>query len=134
MKKIILYCLIVGVASVIADPIKANIGGRNTILYGDSLSYNNPYITDGLIAMWDGEWNSGFGVHDDNSSIWKDLSFNGYDLTVNGGSFGDNYFDATGTNYASEANDLIYEATKYQDQRDTLVKENPKLFKGNSLF
>ena len=40
----------------------------------------------------------------------------------------------TGTNYASEANDLIYEATKYQDQRDTLVKENPKLFKGNSLF
>ena len=40
----------------------------------------------------------------------------------------------TGTNYASEANDLIYEATKYQDQRNTLVKENPKLFKGNSLF
>ncbi len=40
----------------------------------------------------------------------------------------------TGTNYASEANDLIYEATKYQDQRDTLVKENPKLFKRNSLF
>lgn len=40
----------------------------------------------------------------------------------------------TGTNYASEANDLIYEATKYQNQRDTLVKENPKLFKGNSLF
>ena len=40
----------------------------------------------------------------------------------------------TGTNYASEANDLIYEATKYQDQRDTIVKENPKLFRENSIF
>lgn len=40
----------------------------------------------------------------------------------------------TGTNYASQANDLIYEATKYQEQRDTIVKENPKLFKENSLF
>ena len=46
---------------------------------------------------------------------------------------GDFYFYDLGY-YASEANDLIYEATKYQDQRDTIVKENPKLFKKNSLF
>ena len=59
MKKIILYCLIVGVASAIANPIKSNICGRNTILYSDSLSYNNPYITDGLVAFWDAEWNIG---------------------------------------------------------------------------
>ena len=40
----------------------------------------------------------------------------------------------TGTNYASEANDLIYEATKYQNERDTIVKENPKLFKDNFII
>ena len=34
----------------------------------------------------------------------------------------------TGTNYASEANDLIYEATQYQNQRDEIVSDNPNLF------
>lgn len=34
----------------------------------------NPYITDGLIAMWDGEWNAGGGAHDPDSVIWKDLA------------------------------------------------------------
>ena len=34
----------------------------------------------------------------------------------------------TGTNYASEANNLIYEATQYQNQRDAMVSDNPKLF------
>ena len=27
--------------------------------------WTNPYITDGLVAMYDGEWNAGYGVHDD---------------------------------------------------------------------
>lgn len=35
----------------------------------------------------------------------------------------------TGTNYASEANDLIYEASNYQNERDAIVRDNPKLFK-----
>jgi len=26
--------------------------------------WQNPYVTDGLIAMWDAEWNAGPGVHD----------------------------------------------------------------------
>ena len=25
--------------------------------------WQNPYITDGLVAMWDGEWNAGGGIH-----------------------------------------------------------------------
>lgn len=32
-----------------------------------------PYITDGLIAMWDGEWNAGFKAHDPGATTWKDL-------------------------------------------------------------
>lgn len=44
--------------------------------------WKNPYITDGLIAMWDGEWNAGGGVHDSNATVWKDLSGNGFDISV----------------------------------------------------
>ena len=40
----------------------------------------------------------------------------------------------TGTNYASEANDLIYDSVKYQEKRDSLVSENPKLFKQNFII
>lgn len=45
--------------------------------------WKNPYITDGLIAMWDGEWNAGGGVHDPNATTWKDLAGNA-DLTMSG--------------------------------------------------
>lgn len=31
------------------------------------------YVQDGLIAMWDGIENAGWGVHDSNATIWKDL-------------------------------------------------------------
>ena len=31
------------------------------------------YVQDGLVAMWDGIENSGFGVHDQNATVWKDL-------------------------------------------------------------
>lgn len=42
----------------------------------------NPYVTDGLMLMYDGIWNAGLGEHDEQSMVWKDLSNNGYDLTV----------------------------------------------------
>ncbi len=32
-----------------------------------------PYITNGLINMWDARWNTGIGQHDNNTDIWKDL-------------------------------------------------------------
>lgn len=33
----------------------------------------NPYVTDGLIAMWDGIWNTSFNNHDQNATTWIDL-------------------------------------------------------------
>ena len=33
----------------------------------------NPYITDGLIAMWDGEWNAGGGKHDESATTCVDI-------------------------------------------------------------
>ena len=41
------------------------------------------YVQDGLIAMWDGIENAGWAVHDPNATVWKDLSGNGYDFTLN---------------------------------------------------
>lgn len=35
----------------------------------------------------------------------------------------------TGTDYTYEANELMYEAVEYQNARDTIVKDNPKVFK-----
>lgn len=32
-----------------------------------------PYVTDGLVSMWDGIWNAGVGIHDDNTLVWTDL-------------------------------------------------------------
>ena len=40
------------------------------------------YIQDGLVAMWDGIENAGWGTHDPNATVWKDLTGNGYDLPL----------------------------------------------------
>ena len=49
--------------------------------------WTNPYVTEGLVAMWDGEWNVGGGVHESDlanlNGKWKDLSGNGNDLVLN---------------------------------------------------
>ena len=41
------------------------------------LPWTNPYVPDGLITMWDGEWNAGIAKHDPNATTWIDL-VNGY--------------------------------------------------------
>ena len=40
---------------------------------GGGGGWQNPYVTDGLVAMWDGEWNAGGGVHDDAPSEIADI-------------------------------------------------------------
>lgn len=35
--------------------------------------WTNPYITDGLVAMWDGEWNVEGGKHDASVTDWTDI-------------------------------------------------------------
>ena len=59
------------------------------------------YVQDGLIAWWDGEWNAGLGIHDENATVWKDLAGN-RDLTVSShGSFSDSYFQTDGQGAAA---------------------------------
>ena len=43
-------------------PIRSSLGADNVVK--SAAGWSNPYVTDGLIAMWDAEWNAGGGVHD----------------------------------------------------------------------
>ena len=72
------------------------IAARQSMLTGSSAPTARDYVQDGLIAMWDGIENSGWGVHNSSATTWKDLTGNGYDLAViNGGSFNERSFVLT---------------------------------------
>lgn len=79
-----------------------SIAGRNAMLAGGG-GWKNPYVTNGLIAMWDGEWNAGGGIHDPNATVWKDL-VDGVELskygapTINADSYS---FDGSSAMYKS---------------------------------
>ena len=53
--------------------VKSLVGATGTGYTESADGWKNPYITDGLVAMWDGEWNVGGGIHDSSAKIWKDL-------------------------------------------------------------
>ena len=81
MKKIIMVvAAILGMASYSA-PVRSMLGAQGAINKITAAEpWMNPYITDGLIAMWDGEWNAGPGKHDPNATIWIDISGNEHDF------------------------------------------------------
>ena len=50
---------------------------------GGAFGGRGTYVQDGLIAHWDGIDNTGTGVHDQEATVWKDLSPAGkYDLAI----------------------------------------------------
>lgn len=70
---------------VIATPIKSSIAVKHSFA-NEASGWVNPYVTDGLVAMWDGEWNASGGVHDPNATVWKDL-VGGKTLQLNNGAY-----------------------------------------------
>lgn len=56
--------------------------------WGGAAEWKNPYVTDGLVAMWDGEWNAGPGKHDANATEWKDLVGGSANWQLNNCAFG----------------------------------------------
>lgn len=59
--------------------VKSMVGAKGIMSSGGS-GWKNPYVTDGLIAMWDGEWNAGPGMHDGTITDWFDLTGNEHKL------------------------------------------------------
>ena len=61
------------------------------------------YVQDGLVAMWDGIENAGWGVHDDGATVWKDV-VGSYDMTIStGGTWSKNSF-VSNPSYMQTAN------------------------------
>ena len=60
------------------------------------------YVQNGLVAMWDGIENAGWGVHDPNATTWVDLCRNNELVQTSGTlTFGDNYAYLDGSSYLS---------------------------------
>ena len=78
-----MICALCALAA-IASPVRSMVGAKH--INAAQAAWTNPYITDGLVAMWDGEWNAGGGVHDDLVGT--------RDATLSGSySWGNNYWD-----------------------------------------
>jgi len=49
--------------------------------------WKNPYVTNGLVAMWDGQWNVEGGISQDSSAtVWKDI-VGGIELEINSNAY-----------------------------------------------
>ena len=99
-----------------AGIVKSMLGARGALLAAQK-GWTNPYVTDGLVAQWDGEWNAGGGVHDPNAMVWKNLVNGGLDLLVGSyGNWSDNSLVCLGGRipaYADEFGALLpYNTTK----------------------
>lgn len=74
-------------------PIRSSLGADNVVKGAEG--WTNPYVTDGLVAFWDGDWNAGNGVHGSDKKI-VDLSGNWRDLVLSDDCvIGENYFALT---------------------------------------
>lgn len=60
------------ILSAVASPVRSSVGSDGIGGEADE-TWGNPYVTDGLVCMYDGEWNVAPGRHDPNASFWVDL-------------------------------------------------------------
>ena len=90
-----------------ASFVRSGIAHRhNSINSSAANPVENPYIEDGLVAMWDGEWNSGWGRHNDHAKIWKNLMGDSrLDFTIDGMTVGDNFVNSN--RLASETDAIL---------------------------
>ena len=84
------------------------------------------YVQDGLIVMFDGIENSGFGTNDANATVWVDLSGNGNDVNVDltQASWEDRFLKVTGTTCTRDE-EITNIATLEVLFRDTLTSMHP---------
>lgn len=62
--------------------VRSMVAVRGAMFSGGAKLSAKSYVQDGLVAMWDGIENAGWGVHDAAATTWADLTGNGYNLTV----------------------------------------------------
>ena len=75
-KKITILALLAICTMALAQPVRSIIGIDRTESANNDFPKNPTaadYIQDGLVAMWDGIENVGYGLHEDNPSAWISL-------------------------------------------------------------
>lgn len=110
-------------------PTRSNVGA-NHIYYGsheEQQAYTaSDYVQDGLVAMWDGIENAGWGVHDNNATVWKDLVGTQDMVLSQFGSFSDDSLVCAGGGYAASRGalfaDFIYAEAVVE--YDSLERQN----------
>lgn len=70
------------------------INMRDALMAGGGLSAKS-YVQDGLVAMWDGIENDGWGVHNPNATVWKDLVGGFGDWEIPNSTIYENYIHLT---------------------------------------
>ena len=65
----------------VSNRLLYNAGTGNFIAGTD---IENPYVTDGLVSMWDAEWNCVLGLHSMDTNKWNDI-VSGYNLELASG-------------------------------------------------
>ena len=103
MKKILVILVLAAMTVATARPVKSSLGAENAEYIQESTWAPTAadYIQDGLIAIWDGIENAGWGVHDDTAKTWVNL--------VNG-----DYFSIGNNNYFTEDSLITTAALPYQ--------------------
>lgn len=100
------------------------------------------YVQDGLLAQWDGLDNAGVGVHDNASTVWKNLAPNrlslaedGLDLTVRTGLWQDSALQCVGsaTPAASSSTNFTFNTLEVMYENTKLSKTSSILFSGGYL-
>lgn len=71
---------LVGAASGISPRGRSLVTARRLTMGGPSSK--NPYVTDGLVAMWDGRWLRRIGMDAASSLSWSDLTGNNPDIDI----------------------------------------------------
>lgn len=89
MKRIILSVLLFCFMGSMASPTRSSVAARQSAIASEGAEVSIPYVTDGLVAMWDGIWNQEIGKHDLASPYWTDL-LGGIDLLVTRGAWSPN--------------------------------------------
>lgn len=102
----------------VAKPIRSDLAGLVSALedfdgWDNSTAKN--YILDGLVAMWDGIENSGWGNHNPNAVVWKDLVGN-LDIVIPGA----DCFASDHLVHSSGTPQSIYPTTLLQDTDFTI--------------
>lgn len=115
---------------------------RNALMTGKRTPTAKDYVQSGLIAMWDGIENAGWGIHDANATGWLDLTGNeGLVTAIGTPTWTDNAFDgardtseAVATYFASNSKNLgnIVQAGTYSIEivvtSDTRQESNGGIF------